>query len=153
MAQNIPRKEHFQQAYDGKAPWDIGKPQPVFVEAAERITGSVLDIGCGTGENALFFAQRGHQTTGIDLVNVFATVQDARGRYVMNLQGDDFLLLEDGRPQKISYFSRDRLPLAVIIVMDTSLSMEGRNLEEAADSLMHSGLVLRDHVMGAVAAS
>ncbi len=28
-----------------------------------------------------------------------------------------------------------------------------RNLEEAADALMHSGLVLRDHVMGAVAAS
>ena len=26
-----------------------------------------------------------------------------------------------------------------------------RNLEEAADALMHSGLVLRDHVMGAVA--
>jgi len=63
---NIPRKERFQQAYAGKAPWDIGKPQPVFVEAAEQISGSVLDAGCGTGENALFFAQRGHPTTGID---------------------------------------------------------------------------------------
>lgn len=68
MAQNIPRKEHFQQAYDGKAPWDIGKPQPVFVDAAKQITGSLLDAGCGTGENALFFAQRGHQTTGIDFL-------------------------------------------------------------------------------------
>lgn len=68
MGQNIPRKEHFQQAYDGKAPWDIGKPQPVFVDAAKQITGSLLDAGCGTGENALFFAQRGHQTTGIDFL-------------------------------------------------------------------------------------
>ena len=66
---NIPRKEHFQQAYAGKAPWDIGKPQSVFVEAAEQISGSVLDAGCGTGENALFFAQRGHRTTGIDFLD------------------------------------------------------------------------------------
>jgi len=72
-----------------------------------------------------------HETTGIDLVNVFATVQDERGHYVMDLQRDDFLLFEDSRPQNISYFSRDRLPLAVEILMDTSLSMEGRNLEEA----------------------
>ena len=75
-----------------------------------------------------------HQSTGIDLVNVFATVQDGRGRYVMNLQREDFLLLEDGRPQQVTYFSQDRLPLAVIIVIDTSLSMEGRNLEEARDA-------------------
>ncbi|MCZ6747461.1 MAG: VWA domain-containing protein [Acidobacteria bacterium] len=72
-----------------------------------------------------------HEATGIDLVNVFATVQDERGRFVMDLQRDDFLLLEDGRPQKVSYFSRDRLPLAVQILIDSSLSMEGRNLEEA----------------------
>jgi Ca-activated chloride channel family protein len=75
-----------------------------------------------------------HQSAGIDLVNVFATVQDGRGRYVMNLKREDFFLLEDGRPQKVTYFSQDRLPLAVVIVIDTSLSMEGRNLEEARDA-------------------
>jgi cyclopropane fatty-acyl-phospholipid synthase-like methyltransferase len=68
MAENISRKEHFQKVYDGEAPWDIGKPQPAIVAAAQQITGSVLDVGCGTGENALFFAQQGHQTTGIDFV-------------------------------------------------------------------------------------
>jgi Ca-activated chloride channel family protein len=75
-----------------------------------------------------------HQTTGIDLVNVFATVRDGRGRYMMNLQKEEFLLMEDGRPQQVTYFSRDRLPLAVVIVIDTSLSMEGRNMEEARDA-------------------
>src|SRR5205823_7884229 len=45
---------------------DIGKPQPAFVAVAERVSGSILDVGCGTGENALFFAQRGHQVTGVD---------------------------------------------------------------------------------------
>ncbi len=68
MSQNIPRKEHFEQIYQGQAPWDIGKPQSVFVEAADQISGSVLDVGCGTGENALFFAERGHRTTGIDFL-------------------------------------------------------------------------------------
>ncbi len=35
---------------------------------ADRITGSVLDAGCGTGDNALFFASRGHKVTGIDFL-------------------------------------------------------------------------------------
>jgi len=35
---------------------------------ADRITGSVLDAGCGTGENALFLASRGQKVTGIDFL-------------------------------------------------------------------------------------
>jgi SAM-dependent methyltransferase len=62
----LPSKEHFESAYAGQAPWDIPRPQPVFVQAADQIVGSVLDCGCGTGENALFFASRGNQVTGID---------------------------------------------------------------------------------------
>jgi len=52
--------------YAAKAPWDIGKPQPAFMAAADKFVGAILDAGCGTGENALFFAQRGHQVVGID---------------------------------------------------------------------------------------
>jgi SAM-dependent methyltransferase len=69
MADYTPGKERFQEAYARKAPWDIGKPQPVFVRAADQITGSILDVGCGTGENALFFAERGHKVTGIDFLD------------------------------------------------------------------------------------
>ena len=58
----------FETAYTGQAPWDIGRPQQVFLEVADRITGSVLDAGCGTGENALFIASRGHKVTGIDFL-------------------------------------------------------------------------------------
>lgn len=59
----------FTQAYAGQAPWDIGKPQKSFIDTADRITGTILDAGCGTGETALFFAQRGHRVTGIDFVD------------------------------------------------------------------------------------
>src|SRR5215813_168079 len=58
----------FEDFYEGKAPWDIGKPQRVFAAVADQVTGPVLDAGCGTGEHALFFAARGHRVTGIDFV-------------------------------------------------------------------------------------
>jgi cyclopropane fatty-acyl-phospholipid synthase-like methyltransferase len=67
MTQGVPR-ERFGEAYEGQPPWDIGRPQAVFVQAADRIDGSILDAGCGTGENALFFAEQGHTVTGIDFL-------------------------------------------------------------------------------------
>jgi hypothetical protein len=48
-------------------PRDIGRPQRVLVEAADRVTGDVHHDGCGTGEIALFFALRGHPVQGINL--------------------------------------------------------------------------------------
>ncbi len=60
----------FEEAYEGQAPWDVGRPQAAIVRAADagRIQGSVLDVGCGTGENALYLAQQGHYVWGVDLV-------------------------------------------------------------------------------------
>ena len=64
----VPDRSTFESAYAGQAPWDIGRPQKAFLDVADRITGSVLDAGCGTGENALFFASRGQKVTGIDFL-------------------------------------------------------------------------------------
>jgi cyclopropane fatty-acyl-phospholipid synthase-like methyltransferase len=63
-------RELFTSIYQGQAPWDIPGPQPNFValEEAEAIRGSVLDVGCGTGEIALYLASRGHEVWGIDFV-------------------------------------------------------------------------------------
>ena len=55
---------------DGASPlWDIGRPQPTFVRLADegRLTGRLLDAGCGTGENALLAASRGAEVTGFDV--------------------------------------------------------------------------------------
>jgi cyclopropane fatty-acyl-phospholipid synthase-like methyltransferase len=68
----------FENLYAGPAPWDIGKPQGVFVAIADRVVGPVLDAGCGTGEHALFFAARGHRVTGIDFVP--EAIRRARGK-------------------------------------------------------------------------
>jgi SAM-dependent methyltransferase len=67
-ASNSINRAAFEDLYAGPAPWDIGKPKGAFVAIADQVTGRILDAGCGTGENALFFASRGHPVTGIDFV-------------------------------------------------------------------------------------
>ena len=58
----------FESAYLGTPPWDIGRPQPAIMRLAQarQITGSVLDVGCGTGENVLYLAELGFAAMGVD---------------------------------------------------------------------------------------
>jgi cyclopropane fatty-acyl-phospholipid synthase-like methyltransferase len=51
------------------APWDIGRPQPVFVRLADehRLRGRLLDSGCGSGENTLLAAAGGADALGVDV--------------------------------------------------------------------------------------
>ena len=58
----------FVELYAGQPRWEIGRPQKALLDVADRITGSVLDCGCGSGENALFLAGRGQKVTGIDFL-------------------------------------------------------------------------------------
>jgi SAM-dependent methyltransferase len=65
---DAPRRD-FEATYQaGQAPWDIGRPQPEVVALAEagEIVGDVLDVGCGTGENALYLAALGRRVVGVD---------------------------------------------------------------------------------------
>jgi cyclopropane fatty-acyl-phospholipid synthase-like methyltransferase len=63
--------QRWDQAYlaPGSAPWDIGRPQSAIVGLADagEIRSPVLDSGCGTGEHALFLAERGYEVLGVDV--------------------------------------------------------------------------------------
>jgi len=58
----------FNDSYRGVPPWDIGRPQREFVKLAEsgEVRGELIDVGCGTGEHAIYFASRGHKVLGVD---------------------------------------------------------------------------------------
>ena len=73
--------------------------------------------------------------TGVELINVTATVTDNRGRFVPGLEKDDFLVYEDDALQTISHFSNERVPVSLGIVLDTSGSMEGEKMRAALEAL------------------
>src|SRR5947209_4240563 len=50
----------------------------------------------------------------VELVSLFATVQDRSGKLVRGLGRDDFVIYDDGVPQKISQFSAEYIPLSVL---------------------------------------
>lgn len=95
---DVPKRADFETAYAGRAPWEIGRPQKAFLDVADQITGTILDAGCGTGENAIFFAARGCTVTGIDFLeepirqaNQKATERGSSARFLVK----DALTLKD----------------------------------------------------------
>jgi Ca-activated chloride channel family protein len=60
----------------------------------------------------------------VDLISLNVTVTDARSRFVTELLQKDFAVYEDGISQEISVFSREDLPIRMVLMMDTSASMD-----------------------------
>jgi Ca-activated chloride channel family protein len=63
---------------------------------------------------------------GVDVVSLNVTVTDGTHHYVGDLAASDFTILEDGVRQKVTYFHKPDLPLAVALLIDTSASMEDK---------------------------
>jgi len=76
-----------------------------------------------------------------DLVALDVSIEHQMGHAVPVLTADEFLVLEDNIPQKLTVFAAEgRLPLAVALLMDQSQSMEGERLDRAkaaAAALLH----------------
>jgi SAM-dependent methyltransferase len=101
----------FESIYAGQPRWEIGRPQKAFINVTDQILGSILDSGCGTGENALYFASRGHKVTGIDFLSEPISIAKQK--------------------------STERAQTATFLVMD---ALALKDLPEVFDNVIDSGL-------------
>ena len=88
-------------------------------------------------------------STGINLVQVYATVIDRDGQPVTGLSAADFRVMEDQAPQTITTFAAGEFPLSITIALDRSFSMAGERLalsKQAARSFI-AALRPADEVM------
>ncbi|MGE3844734.1 MAG: VWA domain-containing protein [Vicinamibacterales bacterium] len=61
--------------------------------------------------------------SGTQVVPVYATVIDSQTRLVPDLTMEDFSVLDNNKPQVITQFSNETLPISVVVMLDTSASM------------------------------
>lgn len=84
------------------------------------LAGLMLAVGGADG--------RAQFTSGVNLVEVYASVTDGRGEPQAGLTVDDFELRENGERQQISNFAAGEFPLSVAVALDRSFSMSGARL-------------------------
>jgi SAM-dependent methyltransferase len=98
---------------DGPPPWDTGQPQPAILRLAseDAFAGAVLDVGCGTGENALHIASLGLHVLGVDVAETALSIarKKAAGRGI----DADFVVADA--------FHLDRLDRVFDTVLDCGL--------------------------------
>ncbi len=71
----------------------------------------------------------------IDLITVDVCVRDAAGRFIPTLNADDFVVLENGKPQQVQFFTPGgHVPLRAVLVIDRSASMRGLKLTRAIEA-------------------
>ena len=73
--------------------------------------------------------------SGVELINVSATVTDRSGRFASGLRKEDFLVWEDGKPVEVTHFSAERSPVSLGVVVDTSGSMQGEKWSAAVNAI------------------
>lgn len=73
--------------------------------------------------------------TNTDLITLTVTVTDTYGRFVSGLNKNAFTVLDEKKPQEITFFSDDDSPVSVGVLFDVSGSMSGDKIKRARDAL------------------
>ncbi len=116
--------------------------QPILLPKGKEITYvravAYLDGGTSTEDLVLVNAPGFNQKLDVQLIELYTSVVDGRGRPVEGLGKDDFTVLEDGVPQQIRRFERvTDVPIYAGILLDTSASMSnGDRLGEAVQGAL-----------------
>ncbi|HEU4939938.1 MAG TPA: VWA domain-containing protein [Vicinamibacterales bacterium] len=91
----------------------------------------------------------GQFTSGVNLVEVYASVTDTQGNPVTGLTRADFELRENGEPQAIANFTAGDFPLSAAVAIDRSFSVAGTKLSlaKAAGQTFLAELRAQDEAM------
>ncbi|HEV2826257.1 MAG TPA: hypothetical protein VGW76_01555, partial [Pyrinomonadaceae bacterium] len=73
--------------------------------------------------------------TNTDLITFTVTVTDTYGRFVSGLGKSAFTVLDEKKPQEITFFSDDDAPVSVGVIFDVSGSMSGDKISRAREAL------------------
>jgi Ca-activated chloride channel family protein len=121
-AQDSPEKPAAKPATE-HAGEPAGSPTPPAADpSSQQKTGIELD-------------QKGVVITNTDLITFTVTVTDTYGRYVSGLGKSAFTVLDEKKPQEITFFSDDDAPVSVGVLFDVSGSMSGDKIKRARDAL------------------
>jgi len=100
---------------------------------------------------AVLSAQQATFKAGTSIVPVLTTVIDSQGRLVPNLEQDEFTILDNGKPQPITFFQNETQPFTVIVMLDFSASMTA-NLDLLKQATEQFVLRMLPHDKGQVGA-
>ncbi len=95
------RKLIFQITYLQSPPWDTGISPPELIAFIEKNSpGKALDLGCGTGTNAITLAKHGWEVVGVDYIR--RAIQTARRKALQARVDVKFLLHDVTRLDELS---------------------------------------------------
>ena len=64
------------------------------------------------------------EAVDVDVIQITAVVTDGDGRFVTGLKAEDFKVYEEDKPQPLSNFASENIPLELVVALDVSSSME-----------------------------
>ena len=108
-----------------KAPWNS------WADLRDLITVRLLTVALAGAIAAGIGPAEAQFTSGVSLVEVYASVTDAKGEPITGLAQGDFDVREDGQPQRLTNFVAGQFPLSVAVAIDSSFSMAGKRLDLA----------------------
>jgi VWFA-related protein len=122
-------------------------------DAGERLVGhqiravAVLRDGRSLVQTVVSRGLPYSESVDVDVVQVTAVVTDGDGRFVRGLTQNDFKVFEDNRPQPITSFAAENIPLEIVVALDVSSSMREflPRVKTAAKRFL-AGLEQRDQV-------
>ncbi len=118
----------------GQNPQEEPAPAPAPNQPGDTVQVPAGQAPAGQKDDVYIFKKE------VDEVTLHATVVDDHFRPITGLDKKDFTVFEDGKPQKITYFKNEDIPVALGIVIDNSGSMRDKrpSVNAAAINLVRS---------------